>query len=182
MTFLEKLKQDNPQIDVEEVLADDCPSEYGYEAKFKCKLMNDDDAYACKRCWEREMPNAEPSCDEVKAAYDQGMADAWELAKQILYGNDKQTVEICDLNIEPVFRELTHKREIINNHTPQKARAMIDEWGESQKIEVGDVVLYGTNQIKVLVTELIQSLLFYKKRIPFFVKEKMDIGYTIKKE
>lgn len=73
-------------------------------------------------------------------AYNQGLNDAWELAKQILYGVDKQLIEIFDVNVEPVFFDLTHKREIINNHTPQEVKAMTDEWRESQNIKRGDVV------------------------------------------
>lgn len=79
--------------------------------------------------------------DELKQVeYNKGLKDAWELAKQILYGIDKQLIEIFDKKVEPRFFDLTHKREIINNYTPQRAKAKIDEWRESKKIEVGDVV------------------------------------------
>lgn len=92
-------------------------------------------------------------------AYNQGLNDAWELAKQILYGVDKQLIEIFDVNVEPVFFNLTHKREIINNHTPQEVKAMTDEWRESQKIHVGDEIIYSDVEKTIIVSFISEQLI-----------------------
>lgn len=158
MTFLEKFQKDHPDINLDSTLEYFCPSFYGYEAEFKCKVATEGrNKYICTRCWEREMPGMGNEVvvteEDLKAAYNQGMKEAWELAKQILYGIDKQVVEIFDVKVEPVFLDLTHKREIINNHTPQEARAMIDKWKESQKIKVGDIVEHSTYG-KMIITKI----------------------------
>ena len=70
--------------------------------------------------------------------YSQGLADAWELAKKILYGNDKQLIEIFGSYVDPAYFDLTCKREIINNHTPEEALAKIEAY--EKEIKVGDVV------------------------------------------
>lgn len=74
---------------------------------------------------------------EDNEAYNKGMNDAWELAKKILYGIDKQLIEIFDLKVEPRFFDLTHKRAIINDHTPQE---VFEKLEKVKEIKVGDVV------------------------------------------
>jgi hypothetical protein len=145
MTFLEKAleMETDKSLTKEDIIHNFCPSGYGLEDD-KCNLV---DRKGCKKCWNREMPNTEPKNElvrdfdcELDMAYEKGMNDAWELAKQILYGIDKQLIEIFDKKVEPRFFDLTHKRDIINCHTPQEAKAKMEKWRESKKIEVGDVV------------------------------------------
>ena len=80
------------------------------------------------------------------------MNDAWELAKQILYGKEEQTAEIFNIKARPV--DLSQKREVINATTPQRARKMIDEWKKSQEIHVGDVVEHKEDNILGVVLKL----------------------------
>ena len=72
--------------------------------------------------------------------YEMGLFDAWELAKKILYGNNEQLIEIFGLYVKPEFFDLTHKREIINTHTPEEALAKIEAYEKEKEIKVGDVV------------------------------------------
>ena len=97
-----------------------------------------------------------------KAEYNKGLTDAWELAKKILYGIDKQIMEIFDVKVEPRFFDLTDKREIINNHTPQGAKAKIEEWRELKQIEVGDVVeiTHYDEKFKGLVLDILDEISF----------------------
>lgn len=118
-----------------------CPHDYGYEKKIKFKFeANGRDKYTCTRCWEREMPGTENELiiteDDLETAYNQGMEDAWQLAKQILYGNQQQTAEIFKVKSGTVV-DLSQKREIISCHTPQEVRAMIDRWKNHKKFMWG---------------------------------------------
>jgi len=70
--------------------------------------------------------------------YVDGLKDAWELAKKILYGIDEQLIEIFELNVKPAFFNLTHKRAIINDYTPEEVLAKIEAY--KKEIKVGDVV------------------------------------------
>lgn len=107
--------------------------------------------------------------------YEQGLADAWELAKKILYGIDKQLIEIFELNVEPAFFDLTHKREIINSHTPQEALAKIEAYKMEKEIKVGDVVKCGvyTCVVTVAYTETAE-VLFGDGTFGTIVKEKVE--------
>ena len=166
MTFKEKLQMEHPE-NVDEVWCGgcrNCPSTYGYEKRRDCVFGNNEEK--CAKCWNREMPKTEefiePKCTfetEVENAYKQGLNDAWELAKQILYGIDKQLIEIFDKKVEPRFFDLTHKRDIINCHTPQEAKAKIEKWRESNKIEVGDVVL-ALNETLIVVTSIKENMIY----------------------
>ena len=58
MTFLEKLKQDNPERKIDSPASNlGCPYTYGYETSFHrpCATMD------CAACWNREMPGTEPT-------------------------------------------------------------------------------------------------------------------------
>ena len=83
---------------------------------------------------------SEEAISKASKNYEQGLADAWELAKQILYGIDKQLIEIFELNVEPAFFDLTHKRAIINDHTPEEVLAKIEAYKKEKEIKVGDEV------------------------------------------
>lgn len=130
MTFLEKLLEDYPSANIESAIEFECPFKYGYEKIKECKVESNE--YICRRCWEREMPETEPSCDEVKAAYDQGLNDAWELAKKILYGLTR-----CQL--EEIFGTDNEKGILSDAYAPQEALAKLKAYEETQ-IMVGDVV------------------------------------------
>ena len=82
---------------------------------------------------------------EGTKTYESGLNDAWEVAKKILYGNDRQLIEIFGLYVKPEFFDLTNKREIINSHTPEEALAKIDACEREKEIKVGDEV-YGDDE------------------------------------
>ncbi len=126
MTFLEKLKEDKPTMYIpSDVKGIGCPYDYGYEDEKYCfKRWHP----TCIRCWNREMPNTEPKNElvrdfdcELDMAYDRGLNDAWELAKQMIANFDGH--------------------EILSSYTPQEALAKLKEYEEAHsKVVVGDVV------------------------------------------
>lgn len=87
-----------------------------------------------------------------KETYNKGLNDAWELAKKILYGIDKQLIEIFDLKVEPRFFDLTHKRAIINDNAPQEALKRFEAY--ENEIKVGDVVKCKILRNEAVVTRL----------------------------
>lgn len=62
MTYLEKLKQDNPNMteeELDEIVGEDCPDSFGYEDNTTCTNetgIKDE----CRGCWNRQMLGAEP--------------------------------------------------------------------------------------------------------------------------
>lgn len=100
------------------------------------------------RLWVSENDFVEEAKD-----YNKGLEDAWELAKKILYGIDKQVIEIFDVKAEPRFFDLTHKREIINRYTPQEAFAKTKAYEESKEIRVRDEVINQNGLIGVVFAE-----------------------------
>jgi hypothetical protein len=145
MTFLEKAKND---LKDKEFLGDGlpckCPCKYGYEKEYSCSGVE------CEDCWNREMPNTEPKADgipvipqsEVDAwhnahesgkaeGYEQGLNDAWELARKIFTFNKNK--------MEDVFG-FVEKRCVFDNLSPQEAFVKLKAYEEAQ-IEVGDVVI-----------------------------------------
>ena len=87
--------------------------------------------------------NSEPSCDDVKVAYDQGLNDAWELMCKI----NKLSIE----ELEKVFgRRFQYITEIIETITPQEALAKLKAH-EDSKIKVGDVVIHEETGMKFLI-------------------------------
>lgn len=139
MTYLEKLKQEHPEIpeeNIEQIIDADCPDDWGYEERSECTHCDLDKP--CTKCWNREMPSearqAEPSCDDVRKAYKQGMNDAWELMCKI----NKLSPEESEKVYGERFQYIT---DIIENLTPQEALAKMKIY-EEQKIEVGDMVAW----------------------------------------
>ena len=63
MTFLEKLKEDKPKMIIpKDCIGIGCPKQHGYEnVDAVCGRSGVD----CFKCWNREMPDTEPSCDDV---------------------------------------------------------------------------------------------------------------------
>ncbi len=136
MTFLEKLREDRPKAQTHRIVENHCPYEYGYEEYFECEVDIVECPNECEKCWNREMPE-EPSCDDVKKAYEQGLTDAWELAKRIsLLPSDGGYN--CD-TLREVFGTDLERR--IYKFTPQEAMAKLKAY-EDSKIEVGDVVCH----------------------------------------
>ena len=140
MTFLEKAKQDHNISNEDHMIQDLCPCDLGYEAKIKCKAIigadEKDKAYVCRRCWEREMPSIEPEedisiVDQVMDAYNDGLNDAWELARK-LYADIP-----CDV-LGKLF-DTEEPADVIDYFTPQEAFAKLKVY-EDSKIEAGDVV------------------------------------------
>lgn len=130
MTFLEKVKKDNPNIKLKDSGAPmACPFELGYEEDYDCEEVK------CIDCWNREMPNTEAKEDvykeDMNTAYNKGLNDAWELAKEMIANLDGY--------------------EILSSYTPQEAIAKLKAYEEAQdEIKVGDVVTYSGEKCLVL--------------------------------
>lgn len=165
MTFREKLQNEYPNADIDEIVRGYCPDCYGYEEESKC---GDGAGWNCEKCWNREMPNTEPKSDgipvipqsEVNASingyrqgrsegYNEGLNDgrndAWELCKKLL----------CDNTLEENLNALGYiwTSDIIKNYTPQEALAKLKAYEEQKKIEVGDIVVIPPNEIAVVTKE-----------------------------
>ena len=96
---------------------------------------------------------AEPSCDDVKAAYEQGMNDAWELICKI----NKLSLEESEKVYGERFQYIT---DIIENITPQEAIEKLKAYEES-KIKVGDVVEADGHYQKMVVTQVIENKAYW---------------------
>ncbi len=57
-----------------------------------------------------------PSCDEVKEAYDQGMNDAWELAKKLIHFEHEGG--FSDKEIQNIL--IVMSGNVFSMHTPHK--------------------------------------------------------------
>ena len=68
--------------------------------------------------------------------YEDGLADAWRLARKIC-GDGEDTIDGCTLGNIFEFGNTCH---IMNNNTYQEALAKIEAYEESKAIKVGDVV------------------------------------------
>lgn len=113
----------------------------GDEVYVKAKVVEVDDAYVRirtegygERTFTVNFAGLNPK------TYTQGLSDAWELAKKILYGNDEQLIEIFGSCIDKIYFDLTCKREIINCYTPQEALAKIEAYEKEKEIKVNDIV------------------------------------------
>ena len=145
MTFRAKLKEEHPEK-IDERCAGGCigcPSNYGYEENYDCKGVT------CKDCWNREMPNTEQNVVNVgelmDRTYEQGLNDAWELAKKIWCGKDSENEEIFGTKYVYEIYQLT----------PQEALAKLKAYEEAQsKIEVGDVVTTVNGKCPYIVTNV----------------------------
>ena len=65
MTFLDKLKQERPEIVGDGYWggAMGCPHQYGYEKKDD-EPCEKDLSFLCKDCWNRKMPEAKPASEK----------------------------------------------------------------------------------------------------------------------
>lgn len=131
MTFKEKLQKEHPEYVDKQYCAGckGCPHNYGYEEKESastfCKRTN------CTECWNREMP--------IAKTYEQGLADAWDLARKIFGSVDKGGYS--DEQLEEAFGcSYLTMTQILYDLTPQEALAKIEAYKKSQQIQVGDVV------------------------------------------
>lgn len=152
MTFLDKLKEDYPNLTEDEIMRrvrHSCPYVYGYGGEnVNSKCMNDGRVGShCVECWNREMPNTEPKTekpiykeidedialmDARKEAYNQGLNDAWELLRKLSGLKSDEFIKIYDTCI---------LYEVIYKNTPQEALAKLKVY-EDSKIKVGDVVAW----------------------------------------
>ncbi len=185
MTFLEKARKENKHLSKKH-LPDDCPEDYGLEAKTEC--IND-----CEKCWNREMPNTElvktvtlpmppttePLTEKEKMidamsenAYNKGLEDGrnevWEFAKRIsLYPKEggmssMELVEIFGVGTVSKVMRLSY----------DEALAKLKEYEEAQMIEVGDILLiYGE---KVVVTRVEEEYVYILFADGFARKEKVE--------
>ena len=156
MTFLEKLKEDQPKSSIpNDANGIGCPKDYGYECGQPfCKGYGA--GKTCTNCWNREMPNTEPKVEVIPQAevdawhnahesgkaegYDQGLNDAWEFMSKLYSMTTDVAYKIFGTScIEKIFID----------YTPQEAIAKLKAY-ENSKIEVGDVVTYSGERGMVL--------------------------------
>ena len=151
MTFKEKLQMELPN-EICKGVPSACPTTYGYE-KYDdrpCKGKGLIDYVFCEGCWNREMPTdkTEESLKILEAhtkAYEQGLNDAWELAKRISSKSIDALVEMFDTD---------NKYWIFRDFTPQEAIARLKAYEEAHiKIEVGDVVFNDREEVRGIVLD-----------------------------
>lgn len=86
--------------------------------------------------WLLEKLKNEPSCEEVKEAYDKGLNDAWELAgrlaKPVEYDGYSRS------EIKQIWGTAEYEEVLLS--TPQEALAKLKAYEEAHKIKVGDIV------------------------------------------
>ena len=70
--------------------------------------------------------------------YEDGLREAWELAKKIICNIEYGGLHTSEL--EQIFG-CAEFDDVLKNYTPQEAAAKIAEWEERQEIHVGDVLL-----------------------------------------
>lgn len=66
MKYIEKLKEDHPECVSDEFAGgcEGCPEDYGYESQDDCCTAGLEGLgieVACRKCWEREIPEQNPS-------------------------------------------------------------------------------------------------------------------------
>jgi len=91
-------------------------------------------------------------CEEemISKTYEDGLNDAWELARKIENKLDIPTArEIFD-----AYRIA----DILDNFTPQETLAKIEAYEESKAIKVGDVVRFKDSKTEVLITSVKEEL------------------------
>lgn len=71
----------------------------------------------------------------IEKTYSDGLADAWELAKQIVLDDGME----CDTFMK-IFGTYSGYEEVLRTMTPQQVLAKIEAYEESKTIKVGDVV------------------------------------------
>lgn len=137
------------------------------------------DSAFCENCWNREMPNetlakivplpmtpiTEPKkevdaadyieiyTDGHKKGYEEGLNDAWELAKKFF-------ADMKESELEEIFGKHWSFPGIMEL-TPQEAIAKMKAYEEQSKIEVGDVVLiYGEEAVVTRIVDGHANILF----------------------
>jgi hypothetical protein len=88
-----------------------------------------------------------------KKTYEQGLADAWEVARKLICEyQSRQTREILQNT------EISCASDVFNNHTPAEAIAKIKAFEEEQKeIKVGDEVFMNFNPGTGIVTRIVSD-------------------------
>lgn len=142
MTYKEKLEQEHPEMLSKNYDGGckDCPHDYGYCENPPIEFCR---RTTCEECWNREMPNTESKdeadCDDVKAAYEQGLSDAWEMARKIIGILDKDNHSFDASKLRAIYG--TSDILEIFKLTYQEALAELKAY-EDSRIEVGDVVVW----------------------------------------
>lgn len=145
MTFLEKEKEickEKGKTFDEYEITKKCPDEYGLENESECPRVGKD---VCKECWNREMPGTEPLTENKRKidfmsenAYNQGLNDAWELAKKITCTEEKGGMP-CD-DVYKIFSTDTCWK-VFAMYTPQEALAKLKAYEEAKVLIRGDEVI-----------------------------------------
>lgn len=105
----------------------------------------------------------EKTTDEYDDGYvdgkEKGMDEAWETAKKIILSEDVEHYSYEEL--EEIFGDVQRYGvpgyEVFRTLTPQEAKAKIEEWEETKKIRVGDVVTDTSNNRNYIVTGIKQD-------------------------
>ena len=82
-------------------------------------------------------PRGVSLCDPSDKTYEQGLEDAWELARKLY--------EMKLEKLQEVFGGFETELEVIQHLTPQEALAKLKAYEEESEIKVGDVVSNGTH-------------------------------------
>lgn len=138
MTFREKLAKEHPErIDKKcngGVVG--CPRSYGYEENCWCSNGYKHIDGQCTECWDREIPKT----------YEDGLNDAWELARKIATMlSTSERAKIFGYVVDGIT-----VTDILRSFTPQEAIAKLK--AHEEEIKVGDVV-ESDSGIKAVVIE-----------------------------
>lgn len=169
MTFLDKLKEDNPNLTEDEIMKrvlHSCPYVYGYGGETEnSTCMNDGRVGShCVDCWNREMPNMEfkqkivnpPSQETLDFIHEN--IEVLELEDtEVSFTDDllnqgyTKGINDCIEYIRKLFTITEHTRKelfgcreiryIIDRQDAQSIIAKLKAYEEAHKIEIGDVVV-----------------------------------------
>ena len=99
-----------------------------------------------------ELWSYENAAEDNQSTYQQGMNDAWEIAKKLYL--HKKSGGLSDAEVKEIFGSFTN-REIFMRYTPQEVKAKIEAWEKAkQEIKVGDVVMDTENDVFVVLRKL----------------------------
>jgi hypothetical protein len=90
---------------------------------------------------------------ESHKTYEDGLNDAWELAKKIVMSTKAKANAYTGVDLTNIFGD-DHTTRILNNLTPQEALAKIEEYEESKAIKVGDVVKSKDSELEFVLTAI----------------------------
>lgn len=186
MTFREKVAKEHPECLDEYskggVMGCPCSIEYKYEQDYWCGdgCGHHDNDGKCTECWDREIPTTPiqkatsafvamgTALKEHVSSYNQGLQDAWELAKKIAMEKSNGGFDVYEIVGIFGFNDMDA---IFMSYTPQEALAKLKAYEEAQeekrkaeemaKIHVGDVVKYDGIQAVVMDIDTVGNVALF---------------------